>query len=286
MGERLILSGGEGLRELCLPQDVQGRHMALAGAGALCASQGTLFAASRWGDMIWRIDAELMVPTGLFAGGPGVCRLMTDRAGKRLYALCADADSLLMLDAHSGAPLLLNRTGVGPCDLAMDEAGRMLAVAGGGSGELLLLDALSLRIRRRLSVRGMVFGVALCGDTAYALSLNETMNATLTAFFSSGHSRELALPGLPGALVRTEGAVVAATHEHIFAVAPDLSRVLGVSDAAGRASRLLITRSGVAALDVWSESLVLRERSGRWRPLAAHVQDAVVMPDTAANSGP
>lgn len=53
----------------------------------------------------------------------------------RLYALCADADSLLMLDAVSGAPMMVNRVGVNPSAMALDETGTLLAVAAENAGK-------------------------------------------------------------------------------------------------------------------------------------------------------
>ena len=84
MGETVVVSGGGELRKLSLPRGQVVRRMALEGAGALCAGGGSLFAASRWGEVIWRLDARLLVPTELFAGGPGICRLMLSHSGERL----------------------------------------------------------------------------------------------------------------------------------------------------------------------------------------------------------
>lgn len=105
----------------------------------LCAWGETVFCASGWGDVIWRLDAERMILTGLFAGGPGMRRLLLSPDGERLYALCTEADSVLLLDAVSGAPLILNRAGLNPQNITLDETGDTLAAAAGESGDVLLL---------------------------------------------------------------------------------------------------------------------------------------------------
>lgn len=276
MGERIVVSGGGGLRELPVPPGKACRPIALHGAGALCASRECLYAASCLDGAIWKLDARLLVPTGLFSGGPGICRMMLSRTGARLYALCGDADSLLMLDARSGAPLLLNRVGVAPCAMTMDETGRLIAVAGGASGEIVLLEADTLRVLRRMQAGGVAFGAALCGGVAYALCLDETMNSTLTAFGHAGACGMLSLPGMPGTVEVIGGQIVAATHERICVVAPDASRVLVSCDAAGRAGRIWHSGAGLMMTDVWTESLFWRERAaGRWHLCAEQVTDAV-----------
>ena len=278
MGESVIVSGGGELRELSLPEGRIVRRMALEGATALCARGESLYAASRWGEVIWRLDRRLLVPTGLFAGGPGVCRLLLSPCGTRLYALCGDADSLLMLDARSGAPLLLNCVGVGPCAMAMDETGARIVVAGGGSGEAVVLDAGTLRVERRLPASGMVFGAALRAGAVYALSLDETMNTAVTAFFPSGGHAVQALTGMPGALAVQGAQLIAATHAGVFLLAPDTLRIRACFDVPGRAGRLLCAGAGLMMTDQWSDGLYLR--SGRWRLLAGQVSDAVLLRDT------
>ena len=279
MGERIVVSGGEALRELCLPQAQAGRQIALEGAGALCAAGNALYVASRWGDTIWRFDAKKLIPTGLFAGGPGVCRMLTSPSGNRLYALCAEADSVLMLDAQSGAPLMVNRVGVGPCAMAMDESGQMIAVAGGGDGEIALIETDTLRVVRRLQTEGMTLSTALLHGGIYALSLNEAMNTTLTAVLPSGARRTLRLQGMPGALEAIDGQLVAATHEQLSVIDSDGSRVLASCDVSGRAGKIWHSGMGWMILDTWSESLYLRGRgTGCWRLLTEQVSDAVRMP--------
>ena len=278
MGESMVVSGGGALRLLDLPQGRTVRRTALEGALALCAGEGGVYAASRWGDVIWRLDADLLVPTGLFAGGPGICRMLLSRSGRQLYALCGEADSLIMLDARSGAPLLLNRVGVGPCAMAMDGEGRRIAVAGGGSGEAIVLDAQTLRVERRLATCGMVFGVAV-GDAVYAMSLEETMNTSVTAFFPAGGLIERSLPGMPGAIALCGGTLLAATHAGLYALDPATLRVRTSCDVPGRAGRLLPLRTGIVMTDQWSDGLFLRE-GGRWRLLCEQAGDAAPLGHT------
>ena len=278
MGESMVVSGGGALRLLDLPRGRKAARTALEGVQALCAGRNGIYAASRWGEVIWRLDTDLLVPTGLFAGGPGVCRMLLSRDGSLLYVLCSEADSILMLDAHSGAPLLLNRVGVGPCAMAMDAQGRRIAVAGGGSGEVIVLDAGTLRVERRLATCGMVFSAAI-GSATYAMSLEETMNTAVTAFFHAGGRCVRTLPGMPGALVLCDGMLLAATHAGLFALDPATLRVCLSCDVPGRACQLIPARSGLVMIDQWSDGLFLRE-AGRWRLLCEQAVDAALLRDT------
>lgn len=278
MGESMVVSGGGALRLLNLPRGRTVRRTALEGALALCAGGNCIYAASRWGEVIWRLDTDLLVPTGLFAGGPGVCRMLLSRDGSLLYALCSEADSILMLDAHSGSPLLLNRVGVGPCAMAMDAQGQRIAVAGGGSGEVIVLDAGTLRVERRLATCGMVFGAAI-GGAVYAMSLEETMNTAVTAFFPAGGQCVRTLPGMPGDLVLCGETLLAATHARLYVLDPATLRVRLSCDVPGRARRLIPARSGLVMIDQWSDGMFLRE-AGRWRLLGEQAVDAALMRDT------
>ena len=139
MEERIIVSGGDGVRVFMPPEREPLQQIRLEGAGALCARKECVFCASDWGNTVWRLDAQTLVPTGLFAGGPDMRRLLLSADGARLLILCAEADSVLLLDAASGAPLVLTRAGVNPQNMALDESGEVLAVAAGESGEVLLL---------------------------------------------------------------------------------------------------------------------------------------------------
>ena len=279
MGERLIVSGGGRLREFVLPQQTLLRSAALEGAGALCASGSVLYAACDWHDMIWRMDSSLLVPTGLFAGGPGICSLMLSRDAQRLYALCSEADSLLMLSADSGAPMVVNRVGVNPCAMVMDESGKMLAVAGGASGEVVLLCAGTLTILARLQTPGVVFGVALTDEAIYALSLDETMNSVLTVFGPDGQRSVRRLEGMPGAMAVTGCGVCAATHQGLWHIAPGAAQAVRESGVPGRAGRLLALADGMAMTDQWSDMLYIRGAAtgGRWRALAGEARDVVTL---------
>ena len=111
----------------------------------------------------------ILTLTGLFAGGPGMKRILSSPDGTRLLLLCAEADSVLLLDAGCGLPLVLARAGLNPQNIALDETGDVLADAAGERGEELLMSARSLTLLRRLSMPGMVFEVTLCGGTVHAL---------------------------------------------------------------------------------------------------------------------
>ena len=117
----MIVSGGDEVRVFAPPKREPQEQIRLEGAGALCVSHGTVFCASDWGDTVWRLDAERLVPTGLFAGGPGMKRILSSPDGTRLLLLCAEADSVLLLDAGCGLPLVLARAGLNPQNIALDE---------------------------------------------------------------------------------------------------------------------------------------------------------------------
>ncbi len=275
--ERLIVSGGDELREYALPGASPLRRIRLEGSGALCAQGEELFCACDWGDMIWRMDARLLVPTALFAGGPGMCDMAISPDGARLYALCADADSLLAVSARSGAPLMVNRVGVNPRALALDEDGEVLAVAGGECASAVLLCARTLRVLREMPMPGIVYSVALRGGCVYALCLNEALGSTLTTVLPGGARQTLRLPGMPGLVQGGAGGLIAATHEHLFCVSPDGTRVLRERDAAGRAGRYIEREDGALLQDSLGEALFLRTRGGRWRRVAERARDAAVL---------
>lgn len=278
MGERIIVSGGGELREFA--GNAPGRRIRLDGAGALCACGGQLYCACDWGDVIWRLSGAMLVPTALFAGGPGMCQLLPSRAGDHLFALCADADSLLLLDAASGAPLMVNRVGVNPRAMAMDETGDVLAVAGGECGEAVLLCAHTLGVVRRLPMPGMVYAVALRAGTVYALSLSDTLDATLTAVPPCGVRQTLPLPGMPGTLAWHGDALACATQGHLYGISPCGTRILSAREAAGRASRLLFAGDGLLLCDPLGEAAYrLSLRSGRWRLLCERARDLCAVDD-------
>ena len=276
MERRIIVSGGDELREFLPPGMAPGRRIRLEGAGALCTSGGQLYCACDWGDVIWRLDGERLVPTALFAGGPGICQLCVSGGGGRLYALCADADSLLMMDASSGAPLMVNRVGVNPCAMALDETGAVLAVAGGECGEAVLLSAHTLCVLRRLSMPGMVYAVALRAGTVYALSLNEALGSTLTTVAPNGVRQTLNLSGMPGAVVPCGEEMLCATHERLYAVSPGGERILHAREAAGRAGRVLQNGKTLLLCDKLGEAVFsLGLGTGRWRLVCERARDMV-----------
>ena len=302
MGERLIVSGSDELREYSLAGEMRrpdwrraqsdahlrgegslpgtspGRRIRLEGSGALCAAGNSVFCACDWGDVIWRLDGGMLVPTGLFAGGPGMCDLLLSPDGERLYALCADADSLLALSATSGAPLMVNRVGVNPRSVSMDESGEVLAVAGGECASAVLLCARTLRVLGQIPMPGIVYSVALCAGRVHALCLNDSLGSTLTTVLPGGVRQTLRLCGMPGLLLRGRRDLLAATHEHIYAISPDGTRILRERDAAGRAGRLFEREDGMILHDSLSESVFsMSERSGRWRLIAEEARDATLL---------
>ena len=254
MGERMIVSGGDALRlyrgltteaEMCV---------ALNGAGALCAGKDAVYAACDAADEIYKMELPALRPAAQFTGGPGMCRLMLSRDGKRLYALCRDADSVLMLDAESGLPLVLCRVGIAPNAMEMDDTGTVIAVAGGICGEVILLDARNLCILKRMNARGIVQDALIRNDTVYALSMGETTEASLTAFSRSGTQRRR-LCGAPGALAPVCGCIAVATHGRLYIVSGEGLRIRRLFQAPGRAARLAAAYGRIAMLDMWSDSL-------------------------------
>lgn len=270
MRGRIIVSGGGGL--LALPTDGAPVRARMEGAGPLCARGGAVYCACPGERVIWRLDARTLTPAGLFAGGPGMRALLASADGERLYALCADADSLLMLDGTTGAPLALNRVGVNPGALAADETGGVLAVAGGECARTVLLCARTLDVLTSLPAAGVAVDVAIGGGAVYTLCLTETLRACLTVFLPGGTRRELTLEGTPGALCLSREGLLAATEGRLYAIAADGSRVLACRDAPGRASRLLCTDEECLLLDEWSGTLLRRTR-GRWLREAEGVRD-------------
>lgn len=273
MEKRIIVSGDDAIREL-LPGRAPGRRIQLEGSGALCTGRKEIFCACSWGDMIWRLDAERLVPTGLFAGGPGVSELLLSDDGRRLYALCSDADSLLMLSAETGAPMMVNRAGVNPQSMTMD--GDVLAVAGGEYAATVLLCAKTLDVMAQLPMPGIVFCAALSRGTVYSLCLDETLCSTLMTVSPGGARRTLKLCGMPGALLATEHALLAATHEHLYSVALDGSRVLRERAAVGRPGKLIAQGERLLACDTLSEGMFELGARGEWRRVMERVSHAAL----------
>lgn len=272
MKGRVIVSVDGGLRELTWPLCGVGGLVRLEGAGPLCAREGAVFCACPGNRVIWRLDARSLTPTGLFAGGPGMCALRSSPDGSRLYALCAEADSLLMLDGATGMPIALNRVGVNPGAMAMDEAGEVIAVAGGECARTVLLCARTLNVLSSLPVAGVATGVAIGAGAVYTLCLTETLSSALTAYLPGGARWELPLAGTPGTLCLCPEGLLAATEGRLYAIAADGSRVLSCRETPGRAKRLLDAQGQRLLLDEWSGTL-LREGRSRWLPVLGGVHD-------------
>lgn len=276
MERRIIVSGGDQLRELLMPEAALQRCVQLEGAGAVAARGENLFCAC--GEVIWRLEARRLVPAALFAGGPGICQMALSPCGARLYALLEDADSLLMLDALSGAPLVVNRVGVCPRAMALDEAGKTVAVAGGECARTVLLCAKTLDVLSQLPMPGIVYAVALSGGTVYSLSLSDTLNTTLTTVSPGGVYRSLPLSGMPGALALSDGLLLAATHGYLYTIASDGSRVLCRRSAAGRARRLFSCGGQLVLCDMLGEAVfALGQGRRNWRMIGERALDAAVM---------
>ena len=273
MEERIIVSGGDGVRVFMPPEREPLQQIRLEGAGALCARKECVFCASDWGNTVWRLDAQTLVPTGLFAGGPDMRRLLLSADGARLLILCAEADSVLLLDAASGAPLVLTRAGVNPQNMALDESGEVLAVAAGESGEVLLLSARSLALLRRLPMPGSVLDVLLHAGAVHALCLNEALNSTLVTVPRVGARQMLTLTGMPERMARENGCLVCATEGFLHAVSMDGTRLIGTRQVPGRASSWMTHGPTLLVCDALSERIFVRNGGGQWSLFCACARD-------------
>lgn len=273
MEERIIVSGGDEVRVFAPPGREAQAQIRLEGAGALCASHGAVFCASDWGDTVWRLDAGRLVPTGLFAGGPGMKRLLLSPDGTRLYLLCAEADSVLLLDAGCGLPLVLARAGLNPQNIALDEMGGVLAAAAGESGEVLLMNAHSLTLLRRLPMPGMVFDVLLRGGAVHALCLNDALDTTLVTVPQAGARQMLTLSGMPGRLVPDGERLLCATEGFLHTISRDGMRLLRTEHAPGRANAWQRCAGGMLVCDALSECVFARSSGGRWSLFCGHARD-------------
>ena len=273
MEERIIVSGGDEVRVFAPPGRETPEQIRLEGAGALCASRGTVFCASDWGDMVWRLDAKRLVPTGLFAGGPGMKRLLLSPDGTRLFLLCAEADSVLLLDALCGQPLVLAKAGLNPQNIALDEMGGVLAAAAGESGEVLLMSARSLTLLRRLSMPGIVFDVLLRGGVVQALCLNDALDTTLVTIPPIGARQLLTLSGMPGRIMPDGERLICATEGFLHTVSGDGMRLLHTEHAPGRANAALRCAGATLLCDSLSECVFARSSGGRWSLFCRHARD-------------
>lgn len=276
MKKRIIVSGGDEIRELD-DRLMPGRRIQLEGSGALCAAQNEIFCACSWGDMIWKLNAAQLVPTGLFAGGPGMRELIVSRDGERLFALCSDADSLLMLSSKTGAPMMVNRVGVNPLSVTQDETGDVLAVACGEYACTALLCAHTLDVRARYPMPGIVFSVALLRGTVYSLCLDETLSSTLTTIMPGGVRRMIRLCGMPGTLHAAERALLVATQERLYTVSLDGAHVLRERAVCGRAEQMLALDRTLLLRDGIGEGLYALEEGEKCpRCVAEHAAHAAL----------
>lgn len=272
MRERIIVSDEDGLRWL-REGGAEERRAALEGAGALCVCGEWVFAASVRDSAIWRLDAQTLMPTAVYVGGPGMSAMKQSSDRERLFVLCADADSLLMLDARSGAPLAVNRVGVEPADLDLSPDGRVIAVAGGGSGKAVLLCSKSIDVMAMLDAPGIVKSAAFGKRALYLLSMRETLDTVCTTYISGGRKNMIVLEGSPGVVRMLAGRPVAATHGHAYMLSEDGARVVDHCDTPGRASRLVGVQERMILLDELSGKLYEKVKKGCWRMLASGVYD-------------
>lgn len=271
---RGLASGGGAVREIALDGAREIRHVRLEHAGALCASDRCVFCAC--GDVIWRLERKSLMPQTLFAGGPGVCQMLLSKDQERLYALCAEADSVLMLCEKTGEPMLVNRAGVNPRQMALE--GDTLAIAGGESGYVLLLCARSLQVRHALSMPGPVYSVALCAEYVYALCLTPSLSSVLVTTDENGKHSRLFLSGMPGRLLIHRNALLIQTEGMLYAASLDGREILQSYRAPGRAAWLHDVQDRLLMLDAYSDSLFFLGKDG-WRMAASGVSFAAC-PDT------
>jgi len=258
MGREAIVSSGDALRIISLEDGHEALRMPFERADALCASESGVFCACR--GVIWRLDRRTLAPSGLFGGGPGVSSLLLSQDGKRLYALCGEADSVLMLDAQTGEALLLNRSGVNPREMTLD--GDVLAVAGGESGLLILLCAQTLRVLNALAMPGPVYSLALGNGKIHALCLSAALTSLLVTQGPSGDCCVLELAGMPGRLLLGQNRLLAATEGALYAISPDGKRIMGKACIPGRAVWLAGAGKETLMLDGYTDSLYIVKPNG------------------------
>lgn len=271
MEREIFVSTGGGIGVFSLMGE-RLRAVALEGAGALCVSGGDVFCAGDEGRVIYRLDRAALMTQALFAGGPGICELLVSSDRTRLYALCADADSVLLLDARSGQPMIVCRVGCNPRRMAL--CGDALAVAGGESGCVHMLSAHTLREQERISMPGPVYSVAISRGVVHALCLTRALDSILVTVRPEGRE-EIALCGMPGSLLLGERGLLAAAQGWLYAVSQ-----MGVDSAwpmQGRACRLLGMSGRVFALDEFTGQLLAGGEAGKgWRLLCAEAHDAAM----------
>ncbi len=211
MTGRIIVSGGEKLRTFDLPGLFPGKETPLPGSGALCAGQGGVYAASDGESAIYRLDANTLLPCGVYAGGPGMRALCLSADGERLFALLADADSVLMLCARTGAPMVLARVGVCPQSMRLDNTGERLVIAGGRDGCAHILCSRTLRLLARHPSEGFCADASVRNGRIRALRLRGERGAAPGKLIA-GHGVTLLLDRLNERLYLTEDARGEAWH--------------------------------------------------------------------------
>lgn len=196
MGERIIVSGSGQLRVFRGAKLAAGEVVPLERSGALCAGRGVVFAASDEDNAIYRLDAHTLLPTGVYAGGPGMRALCLSADGERLFALLSDADSVLMLSGRDGAPMLLARVGVSPQSMRMDDTGERLVIAGGRDGCAHLLCARTLRLLAQFPAEGFCADAACRGRRVHALRLRGEWSLAAPGKLIPAHGKTLLLDSL------------------------------------------------------------------------------------------
>lgn len=169
----MVVSGGGKIRVYDAREKTLKKEAALEGSGALCTDGESIYCASDFENVIYRLQGGTLLPQSVYAGGPGMRALCLSRDGENLYVLLADADSVLMLGARDGMPKCLARVGVYPQRLMLDETGEMLVVAGGKDGCVYLLCARTLRLLARQRGKGFCAAASLRSGRVRALRMEE-----------------------------------------------------------------------------------------------------------------
>lgn len=261
----LFVSSGSDVRMISNQGETR-LSASLNGAGALCVGRDHLFCAAE-GGAIWRLDTCTLLPQALYPGGPGVCGLLLSADETRLYALLADGDSVLLSDAKTGCPIVLNHCGSNPRQMVLTQ--NVLAAAGGESGCIHLYDAQNLQEIRTISMPGPVYGIAACGKNMHALCLTPSLSSLLLT--CDGKSEKaLALEGMPGRLLHTGDALLAATQGWLHILSADGARILRRIRAPGRACDMCLMQGKLLLCDPFTECVFSLGRGGVWRLVCRH----------------
>lgn len=270
-GEALV-SGGDRLRWISLSQGDVLAETTLEGCGAVCVHGEIVFAAVRGEEAIYRLD-ERLLPSGIYAGGPGMRTMCVSPDGERLYVLLADADSVLMLAAASGAPQLLARAGVNPRQMRLDAENELLVIAGGGDGCAHLLEARSLRLLRSIREEGVCWDAVPLDNVLYLLMLTPALTTLLVARSEREGRQCVALAGTPGSICRVaDGMLWVCAGEWLYAVDPHTLRVARKTFAGSHAGKLIGIGRRCLLLNPVSERLWLLGM-GQRRLLCRDAQD-------------